>query len=392
MTTITMTRTHHGASFTSTERPRLLTAAFVRLLGADLAAMTSFYLLLSVVPQYSTDRGTAGLGAGLTTGVLMCASVGAELVTPRVAALLDYRRLLAVGLVLLGAPALAVPLVSGLWWLMVICVVRGVGFAIVVVAVGALVTESIPSERRGEGLGLTGVASMVPAIVALPLGLWLVSVAGYPVVFVAGAVPALLAVVFVFGLPRGAGQADESLGIVAGLRNPAMMGPTALFGATAVASGVIVSFLPGAVADGDLAVAALFVQSAAATASRWMVGRHADRHGARGLIAPAVVLAGTGLACAALTESPAAVLAGVLILGIGFGTAQSASLHVMLERLPSSEYGTANAVWNMAYDLGWGAGSIVVGLVVASAGYSWAFALTAAAVLAVAPAARLIRR
>lgn len=138
-----MTRSGSTLCDTATSRPRLLTGPVARLLLTDLAAMSSFYLLLSVVPLYSTDRGIGGLGAGLSTGVLMFASVAAELVTPRLAARIGYRRLLMVGLVLLGAPALALNACTSLVPLMALCVIRGLGFAIIVVGVGALAAETI---------------------------------------------------------------------------------------------------------------------------------------------------------------------------------------------------------------------------------------------------------
>ena len=174
--------------------------------------MCSFYLLLSVVPLWSTERGIGGLGAGLSTAVLMFAAVAAELATPRLAARIGYRRLLMAGLVLLGAPALLLPVASGLVPLMGVCVVRGFGFAIVVVTVGALMAETIPAERRGEGLGVMGVVTMLPAVVALPLGVWLVSAVGYSWVFVAGALVSLVAVPLLCGLPDAASEAADSRG------------------------------------------------------------------------------------------------------------------------------------------------------------------------------------
>jgi hypothetical protein len=38
-----------------------------------------------VVPLYATSVGASGIGAGLATAALMFATVGAELVTPRLA-------------------------------------------------------------------------------------------------------------------------------------------------------------------------------------------------------------------------------------------------------------------------------------------------------------------
>jgi predicted MFS family arabinose efflux permease len=293
------------------------------------------------------------------------------------------------GLVLLGVPALALSAVSDLGPLTAVCLLRGVGFAVVVVAVGALAAAAVPAARRGEGLGLLGVVAMLPAVVALPLGVWLVTAVGFTAVFVVGAAVALVAVPAVAGLPDGTVDAAASRGIAAGLRNPALAGPALLFAATAVASGVVVTFLPAAVVSGDLAAAALFTQSVTATAARWWAGRHADRHGPRRLLVPGAVLAGVGMACAALTGSGGAVLAGMALFGIGFGIVQSASLNLMLARVAAAEFGTVSAAWNLAYDLGWGAGAAGIGMIVAAAGYPAAFAAAAVLVLVAVPLARL---
>ena len=72
-------------------------------------------------------------------------------------------------------------------------VVRGIGFAIVVVTVGAIAATAMPAQRRGEGLGVLGVVAMLPAVVALPFGLWLAGAVGYAAVFAIGGGAALLA-------------------------------------------------------------------------------------------------------------------------------------------------------------------------------------------------------
>ena len=103
--------------------------------------------------------------------------------------------------VLLGAPALAMSASTSLLAILLLCVVRGLGFAVLVVIGSALVGSLVPSERRGEGLGIFGVVVGVPSVVALPLGVWLVGRVGYPPVFVAGALAALVSLIAVPGLP-----------------------------------------------------------------------------------------------------------------------------------------------------------------------------------------------
>jgi predicted MFS family arabinose efflux permease len=364
--------------------PRLATGPFVRLAAADFLAMCSFYVLLAVVPQYAAGLGGGSVAAGLTMGVLTCTSVAVELAMPCLSRWFDHRRLLTVGLLLLGLPSLLLPMAHGLVAILVVYALRGVGFAIVVVAVGTLVATVLPTERRGEGLGVMGVVCMLPAVGALPFGVWLAGAAGFPVAFAVAAVPATAAAGLTYGLPRPGRDDEGSLGIWAGLRHPALAGPTVLFCATAVASGVVVTFLTGAVAEPGVAVVALAAQSLATTVTRWLTGRYADRRGGAHLLAPSVLLTAAGLAVAAWTGSPVAVIGGMVALGIGFGVAQSSSMHTMLARVEPAAYGTVSAVWNLAFDLGWGVGSIVVGVLVGALGYAPAFVVTAVVVALVA--------
>src|SRR3981081_1927743 len=140
-----------------------------------------------------------------------------------------YRRVFAVGMVLLGAPALALSASATMAAILAVCVVRGLGFAIVVVAGSALVAALVPPERRGEGLGLYGVVVGVPAIVALPFGVWLAGYAGYPPVFVLGAVAALAGLAVVPGLPGRQVEAEPPVGVLAGLRTPDLVRPAIVF-------------------------------------------------------------------------------------------------------------------------------------------------------------------
>ena len=331
----------------------------------------SFYLLVSVVPLY-----VGGIGAGFATGTLMFATVAAELVTPALLARFGYRRVFAAGMVLLGVPALALPAAHNLAAVLAICAVRGVGFAITVVVGSAVVAVAIPPERRGEGLGLYGIVVNVPAIIGLPLGVWLATNVGYTPVFVAGAAAALAGLVVVPGLPTRAPSAEKPIALAAAARNPALARIAITFAATTLAAGAIVTFLPLAVRRG--AALALFLQAAAATISRWWAGRYGDRHGSARLLVPSVLVAALGIAALILINTPAAVLIGMVVFGTGLGAVQNASLAMMYDRVSASGYDTVSALWNLAFDVGYGLGGAGFGLLAVRAGYPVAFGATAA--------------
>jgi predicted MFS family arabinose efflux permease len=369
----------------ASSRPPLITRPLLLRFVSLIGAAVSFNLLLSVVPLYAVSTGAGGGAAGLANGAMLFAAVAGELATARLVARHGYRRVLMAGLLLLGAPAFALIASANMASIVAVSIVRGVGFAVTCVAGGALTASLIPSERRGVGLALVGVVAGVPAVAALPLGVWLIGQVGYPPIFVAGGAAALAAMLTVPGLPDRAPSAVRPLGIVAALRSPALVRPAIIFLATTVAAGVIVTYLPVAVpqASRSLVVLALLIQPAASMLMRCYAGRYGDRRGATGLLLPGVLIAAAGVVTLALTTIPAAVLAGALLFGAGFGVAQNASLAVMYARVPASEYTTVSAVWNAAYDAGMGVGAAGFGVLATATGYSAAFALTAAVMLSV---------
>jgi len=398
----------HATRYTSRHtgpgsRPRLVSARFAAALLSSFGALTSFYLLLSVTPMYAMSAGAGSAGAGLVTGSLMLTTVLAEFASPRLLGRFGYRAVFAAGALLLGGPAPALLLPHSMATIIAVSIARGIGFGLATVVLGALVAASVPAERRGEGIGLAGVVACVPAIVALPSGVWLAQNTGYAVVIAITAISALapLAATPWLANPAGqqagrghAGTEAAPAGLLSSLRSGGMLRPGLVFAATTIAAGVVASFLPlAAGVSAGVATLGLFAQAVTATASRWWAGRRGDRHGHAGLLIPGLLTAAAGMASLIWVSAPVVVIAGMCLFGIGFGIAQNTTFALMLDRAPASGYGTASALWNLAYDAGYGTGPIVFGVFVAHTGYPAAFALTGLLILAaLVPAVRDRRR
>ncbi|MEV1143008.1 MFS transporter [Micromonospora sp. NPDC049799] len=374
----------------------ILTTPLVRLLVASLGALGSFYLLMPVVPLYAVGTGAGGVGAGLTTGVLMLGTVLTELAAPALIRRCGYRTVVALALVLLGAPAIV--LLASSWPPVVlgVCLLRGAGLGIVFVAGAALAAELAPDARRTETLGHYGAAVGIPSIIFLPMGVWLSRHVGFAPVFVIGAALAMLSLMAVRGLPARSSRVEPApTGVV---RDPIDMGglarPMVVFAAVALVAGVLLTFLPLSLSASSpgLAAVALLVQSCTTPLARWAAGRYGSRYGAR-LLLPAVIAVVGGTAGLACVHGPLAVIACVALFGIGFGVAQNVTLALMFDRVARSGYPRVSMLWNLAYDAGMGVGAVGFGLLVAPIGYSAGFALTAAVLLTVlVPAWREWRR
>ncbi len=91
----------------------------------------------------------------------------------------------------------------------------------------------------------------------------------------------------------------------------------------------------------------------AGMAGRWWAGRLGGRLGHARLLPPALAIAAAGMAALFWLGSPVAVLAGMAVFGLGFGALQNATYAPMIDRAPESGFGTASAIWNLAYDAGY---------------------------------------
>ena len=364
----------------------------VLVLAASFGSLTGFYLLVSVVPLYVATGGAGETGAGLSTGALMLATVVMELAVPALLRRWGYRAGMAMGLILLGVPSAAMVISPALPLVLPACLARGAGLGIVVVAGPALIADLVADGRRGEALGLYGVAVGVPAVVGLPLGLWLSEHAGFGPVFAVAAVVSLATLVPVTGLPSVGEPVEQHTGepveqhtrVLRGLRDGGLARPVAIFAAITVAAGILLTFLPIAVParSRGTAALALLVQASAMPLARWLAGRYGDRNGSSRLLLPAVFSAAIGTTGLIWLHNPYALVVGAALFGIGFGAAQNATLTLMFRRAPDSGRGRVSALWNLAYDGGMGIGAVSFGLAVALVGYPAGFALTAAVLFA----------
>jgi MFS family permease len=392
---------------------RIITGPLALVLLANVGTLTSFFLLFSVTAMYAVAAGIGSGGAGLVTGVLLLGTVLAELAATSLMTRFGQRAVLCAGLSLLGLPALALLFPAPLALIVAVSFVRGFGFGLSGVVTGTLVAMLLPPDRRGEGLGLAGIAESVPAIVALPSGVWLAAHFGYSTVIVATAATALAPLVAFRWLPgsparrrtapgqtasdqtasdqtvlSAAGDSDgDTAGLLTALRDSGSRRLTYVFAASAAAAGLVDAFLPLAHGVGaSIGAAGLLAAAVAATISRWWAGRHGDRHGHARLLLPGLVLSSLGMAAMIWLSSPAVVIAAMCVFGTGFGITENAIFAVLIERMPS-RLGTASTLWNLAYDTGYGAGPAMFGLCVARTGYPIGFAIIAVLMLTVLPAA-----
>ncbi|MFC5995623.1 MFS transporter [Pseudonocardia hispaniensis] len=371
-------------------------ASFRLMLGATALGFGGYALLLPVVPLWVVHGGSGAFGAGTTTGVLLLATVITQLWVPWLLRRHGHRFVLGAGLVLLGGPVPLLVLSAELGPVLAVCAVRGIGFGLLTVAGSALVAELVSPPEHGRATARYGLAVGLPQLAALPAGVAVAGQYGFPVVFLVGAMPLLgVPLVPFIGLRPASGPASHPAERVERLRRSAV-GPVLAMLACSTAQGGLVTFLPLAAADPDLvAPIALFGTAAGALAGRLAAGELVDRRDLAGrLLWPGVLMVTAGMAAEVLAAGVsgaaggAGLVAGALVVGVGFGLVQNDALVALFAAAGPQRYGTASAVWNIAYDAGTAAGAVGLGAIAEPFGFRAAFGAAALLLVLAAPLTR----
>jgi hypothetical protein len=361
------------------------------LLGSAALWFSGFALLVPVAPLWVIRGGSDDLGAGLVTSVMMACTVLAQLSMRRVLAGLGWRWTLVLGSGLLGLPALGHLATDGLWTVTALAALRGLGFGVVTVCGATAVAAFVEPGRRGRAIGALGLASAAPQFVLVPVAPWLAERAGFGLVFVLAALPAL-AIPLAWPIARAIGDSDRApadgrgRSTAAALRR-ALAGPIAALVVITASGGAILTFTPHILVSPALGFAGLLAFTGAAAASRWGAGGIADRFGATAAIAPLLFTGALGLAAIALradsihdTPGRVVVIAGLFLTGVAYGGLQNLTLAQAFNAAGEPARSSVSIAWNLSFDAGTGLGAFAVGAIATVASYSAAFGVLALAV------------
>ncbi|MEL0625377.1 MFS transporter [Salinibacterium amurskyense] len=375
------------------------------------AGFGGFVALIPVVPLWAVQGGATEAGSGLVNGLLLIVTVMTQPFVPRLLDHFGTGRVLAVGLALLGAPALLLFISDQLAWILAISAVRGIGFGILTVTGSTVVANLVDRTQHGAAVGIYGAAIAVPQIILVPTASFLADTVGFWAVFVIGALPLL----GISSAPRLArvlreqaaardllpstdatpivsvdGGKSERRSLAISLLRPMML----LSGVT-LAGGALLTFAPQMSSSPGATAGALALLTLSAAIVRWAIGGLSDRFGAERFLWPLVVISVVGLvAIAAAVQNPDATgillfLVGMTLLGIAYGGLQNLTLVISLAAVRRKQYGTASAAWNIGFDLGTALGSVLIGTLATAFSFPPAVLVAAAISLLTLPLAFL---
>jgi MFS family permease len=160
---------------------------------------TAFYMLYPTLPLFIKQIGGNEAQVGLAMGVFMMSAV---FLRPIVGGLVDRfgrRPFIVLGLLLFAVAMYMYNWIGGIVVLMGLRILHGISWAFSTTSISTAVTDLIPSTRRGEGMGWSGMAMTLAMAIGPMFGLWVTQNLSYHFLFLFAVVLTAAALFLTFG-------------------------------------------------------------------------------------------------------------------------------------------------------------------------------------------------
>jgi len=312
------------------------------------------------------------IGAYAITGLLLRPVAG------RLADTRGRKQTVLVGAVMVALSGLLYLPSLGLAGLIFARLLLGAGEGAVYTAGSAWIVDLAPEERRGQVLGLYGLAVWGGLGVGPLVGELLLDVGSYTTVWIFAAVLPVLGALFALAardpfVPRRHAEphpliAPEAVG-------PGFAIALASMGYAAIATFIVLHLEARGIGHGATVFAAF---AAMLVLTRLVFGHLPDRVGAAPVAIVATLGEAVGLVLIAVAETLPVALLGGLVMGAAFSLLNPALMLIALGRVSQQARGAAMGTYTAFFDAGVGIGAPLAGLVAALAGYEAAFFFAAA--------------
>lgn len=367
-------------------QPPLYTVQFLLLCLSHLLFGASFTMIIPELPAYLTSLG----GAEYKGFIISLFTLTAGLSRPFSGKLSDTVGRIPVmvfGTAVCVVCSLLYPVLTSVAGFMLLRFFHGFSTGFKPTASSAYAADIVPEKRRGEAMGILGVAMNTGASISPPVGSFLAQTWSLDAMFYASSAIALVSVGLLLGMKETLETRQKFHPRLLLISPKEVIEPRALAPAIVTALiylsyGVILTIVPDQSDHLGIANKGLFFTSftACSLASRLFAGKISDRVGRVPVLKVSAFLVALSLAGMGLVTSPATLLIASGALGFTTGIAAPAVFAWTIDRTPRELWGRAMGTVYIALEIGIGAGAMGSAWIYANdaSNFGKAFFLTAA--------------
>ena len=357
-------------------------------LDYSLTLLTSHFMFVGYVSQFTSmplyvlDRGGEVWQIGIVVGSFGVVSLVVRPFAGRWIYQIGPKLVAVVGTAIIGIANLLYIAATGVWWLVPVRVLQGVGMAMGPVATATIVANLAPANRRAEAMAYMGNSIASSGLYAPVVAFLLLAAYGFHATFLFSASCALLGAALAMGISgdrTGISRGETPASSVPLVSRGAIF-PTVIFLTFTTTTGPVTAFLPLLAEARELGNPGLYftVNGGTTIAAMWVSGPLADRIGRASVIIPGLVLTATSMFLLAVASDQAAFLGAAVLTGTGFGLLQPGIQSLTVDRVPPQERSSAMATLQAPWDIGGYTSSFILGPIAGVFGVASTFVIVGA--------------
>lgn len=345
----------------------LWTRPFLFLIIVSLLTTMGFNMVYVMISNYAMAINGSLAIAGIIAGIF---SISALLVRPLAGMSVDRfnkKHLCIIANILIGVAALGYALSDQIPMLFFFRVLHGVAFGLSSTTNIALVTEYIPKERMGEGIGYYGIGQVISQIIGPNLGVYIADSFGFQPMFLIITLLSFIAAVMLLFLPYSqerSNQNDKKIKItINSLIAKEVIVYSIIGGMFSFSNGIVSSFLILLGKERQIANVGLFFSVGAIVlfGMRIFIGRVIDKQGLTLVVNISLIITAVSMMMIGVVPVLSWLIIASVLKSMGQGSGQISLQTECIKRVDASRVGVATSTFYIGADIGQGLGPIIGG-------------------------------
>ena len=345
---------------------------FISLFFTSMAFNLGMSMSNSLLSVYVDSLGASASSVGMVMGTFTISSVALRFISAPIMDTYNRKHIVAFAAILVSIAFYGFSMSSDVPTLMAFRLVQGAGMAFGNACCMAMVSEAIPRDKYGSGIGYYSLAQTICQAVGPQVGLTLAAWTNYNIVFIVTGSTMLISVVLAMQIKVDFKRTKKLKMSLNNIIAKESVLPAALMFLLAMGGGVVGSFLiifsgkQGAESN----IGLYFTTTAIVMlVTRPLVGKLVDKYGATKIVIPALFFNGLSLFVISCSKSLLGFLIAAVIAAVGRGAAQPAFMSLSMKSVPSDRRGAASSTNYIGLDLGGLVGPVIAGNIIEAFDY-----------------------
>lgn len=362
---------------------KLFNRTYLLLTLVNLITAFGFSMIASIVSSYAVSLGAGLTLAGTLVGIFSLSALVIRPFSGMALDILNKKNMCIFSTVMICLSLYGYAYAHSIPLMLFFRVLHGMSFGISSTASMALVSEYIPKERLGEGLGYFGLGQIIARIGGPYIGIVIKDRFGYRNLFITISMLTILAVILLFlvKVEKTVYQSIKKIGTAIRFENLIVKDCIVyalVSGLFSLGNGITSSFLVLLGEERGISNIALFfsVNAIVLFILRFMVGRFIDRSSISPIVIMSLLITGVSMFMIGISTGLSMILAAAVLVAIGQGTGQLSLQAACIKKVDSAKIGVATSTYYIGADIGQGLGPIIGGKVSELFNYKMMFFLT----------------